>query len=63
MDQNLEASQKARQKKTMHKVAEEHVVGYITVGNRKKKRSEIKKVVVCKSFKWRPERKKNEEKM
>jgi hypothetical protein len=27
----------------MHKVAEEHGVGYVTVGRWKKKRSEIKK--------------------
>jgi TolB-like protein len=41
-NKNLEASQKTRQKKTMHKVAEEHSVGYVTVGNWKKKRKEIK---------------------
>jgi len=41
-NKSLEASQKTRQKKTMHKVTEEHSVGYVTTGNWKKKRSEIK---------------------
>lgn len=42
MEQKPGSLIKDQTKKTMHKVAEEHNVGYVTVGNWKKKRSEIK---------------------
>lgn len=42
-NKNLKPHKRLDESKTMHKVAEEHDVGYVTVGNWKKKRSEIGK--------------------
>jgi transposase-like protein len=44
MEQKLEALQRLDKGETMHKVAEEYGVGRVTVGDWKKKRSEIEKL-------------------
>jgi hypothetical protein len=64
MEQKLEALQKLDKGETKQKVAEEYGVGHVTVGDYKKKRTEIEKWCSARaSNEGMKERKKDDEEM